>query len=192
MEEFRQAMKEFHQEVNLQFDNLEKKMDKFENNIDRWFDKFGDCVSDFSMSIHRATYDFDVFKSETMSVACDDLMIDRLAMVNQMPSMSLATTLLPETRNPNVSFPVNNIVLKDTQVGGGLQRPLQSGQYQRISNKNENKNQGGQPGYNHVEHSNLVYEGLSKQHRNDVQSKPLGGHEIPPHGRLKEKQHCNW
>ncbi|CAL1408588.1 unnamed protein product [Linum trigynum] len=192
MEEFRQSMKEFHQEVNLQFDNLEKKVDKFENNIDRWFDKYDDCVSDFSMSIHRATYDFDVFKYETMSVACDDLMADRLAMVNQISSMSLATTLLPEARNPNVSFPVNNIGLKDTQVGGGLQKPLQRGQYQHMSNKNENKNQGGQSGYNHVEHSMLAYEGLSKQHCDGVQSKPLGGHEIPPHGRLKEKQHRKW
>ncbi|CAL1408069.1 unnamed protein product [Linum trigynum] len=167
-------------------------MDKFENNIDRWFDKLDDCVSDFSVSIHRATCDFDVFKSETMYVACDDLMVDRLANVSQTPSTSMATTLLPEAKETNVSFPVNNVVLKDTQVGIGLKKPLQRSQYRLNSSKIENNNKGGEPGHKYVGHSKLAYEGFSKQHRDGVQPKPLGEHEIPPHGRLKEKQHRKW
>ncbi|CAL1371219.1 unnamed protein product [Linum trigynum] len=60
----------------------------------------------------------------------------------------MATTLLPESRNPNVSFPVNTIVLKDRQVGGDLQsRNL------RINSVVENNNQGGEPGHKYVEHS---------------------------------------
>ncbi|CAL1374536.1 unnamed protein product [Linum trigynum] len=139
------------QQVNIILTSLDKKMDNLEKNIDQWFDKLDDSVSDFNMSIRGATYDFDVFKSRTMS-----------------------TTLLLEVSESNVFFPVNNVVLKDTPIGSGLQKPLQRSQYRLTSNKIENKNQGREPGYNHVEHSKLTYDGLPKQHLNGVKKTRTG------------------
>ncbi|CAL1403201.1 unnamed protein product [Linum trigynum] len=90
--------------------------------------------------------------------------------VNQTLSPIMATTVLQEASKPNVSFLVNNIVLKDTQVGDDLQ----SGNL-RISSVVKSNNLDGQSIHVDVEHGKIDSHVLSKQHRNGIQTKPLGG-----------------
>ncbi|CAL1380822.1 unnamed protein product [Linum trigynum] len=127
-----------------------------------------------------------------MSVVFDDTaVVGRPSNVNQTPSPSLATVVLPEASESDVSLHVTNIVLKDTPEGA-LKRALQRGLNQCDSSRFENTNMDGRSSHERVEHEKLHSDVLSKEHHNGVRSEPLGGHDIPLHGRLKEKQFRGW